>query len=253
MDIADRYYEILGVKPGVSPEIVRRAYQELLFQLDPSSYAGDSSLKGDAAKRREEIEDAYKKIIQSFADAEAAANKEEILPQGQHASDLRATSSADQTQTDRSWDTDTRNLSTLLLLFGIPVVFAAIIFLVAAHARGKTSDNYFEAVRSAVSAYEIGRSMDLSSEPIGKLGHRFLHAYFDCRHNSVCVTLKNDKYTIRKLSGPDENGTENIRSLFCPDKVLIGLMRKYNILFDVGVLDADYNRVKSTMGVEVCN
>lgn len=58
-------YKVLDVEPGASADRVRQAYVELAQTWDPDRYVNNPLLREQAAKKRGEIEEAYR-VIRAF-------------------------------------------------------------------------------------------------------------------------------------------------------------------------------------------
>lgn len=56
------HYKVLGVEPGVSADLVRKAYVELARTWDPNHHINNPVLRKEAEKRWKEIEEAYQAI-----------------------------------------------------------------------------------------------------------------------------------------------------------------------------------------------
>ncbi len=62
----DRYYKILGLEPGASPEEVRQAYRDLAKVWHPDRFSDkDSRLKEKAEAKTRELNEAYDEIVKS--------------------------------------------------------------------------------------------------------------------------------------------------------------------------------------------
>lgn len=64
-------YRLLGLRPGASPEEVKRAYRALVKRWHPDRYAGGSEReRAEAEEKFKDLQDAYRRILsKSFADA----------------------------------------------------------------------------------------------------------------------------------------------------------------------------------------
>lgn len=71
MDDIDRYYEILELKFGASPEEVKRAYRDLVRVWHPDRFSHDPRLQQKAQEKLKEINEAYEKL-QAFLSGQRA-------------------------------------------------------------------------------------------------------------------------------------------------------------------------------------
>ncbi len=62
MDEIDRYYEILELEPGASPEEVKRAYRDLAKVWHPDRFPNDPRLQLRAQEKLKEINEAYEQL-----------------------------------------------------------------------------------------------------------------------------------------------------------------------------------------------
>ena len=62
VDDLERYYEILGLKPGASPEEVKQAYRDLAKVWHPDRFSHDSRLQRKAQEKLKEINEAYERL-----------------------------------------------------------------------------------------------------------------------------------------------------------------------------------------------
>lgn len=62
MDDINRYFEILGLKPGASLDEVKEAYKDLVKVWHPDRFAHDPKLQQKAQEKLKEINEAYQKI-----------------------------------------------------------------------------------------------------------------------------------------------------------------------------------------------
>lgn len=58
----DRYYEILELESGASPEEVKRAYRDLVKVWHPDRFSNDPRLQQKAQEKLKEINDAYERL-----------------------------------------------------------------------------------------------------------------------------------------------------------------------------------------------
>lgn len=70
-------YKVLDLEPGVPADQVRKAYVQLAQVWDPQKYVANPILRDRAARRREEIDAAYKAISQFLPDLREAVDDEE--------------------------------------------------------------------------------------------------------------------------------------------------------------------------------
>ena len=61
-DSLERYYDTLGLRPGASPEEVRRAYLDLTKVWHPDRFAQEPRLKERAEAQLREINEAYEHL-----------------------------------------------------------------------------------------------------------------------------------------------------------------------------------------------
>jgi len=71
MDDINRYYEILELKSGASPEEVKRAYRDLVRVWHPDRFSHDPRLQQKAQDKLKEINEAYEKL-QAFLSGQRA-------------------------------------------------------------------------------------------------------------------------------------------------------------------------------------
>ncbi|MDA2929678.1 J domain-containing protein [Acidobacteria bacterium AH-259-O06] len=62
MDDLDRYYAILGLKPGSSPEEIREAYRNLVNVWHPDRFLANARLQEKATEKLREINTAYEEL-----------------------------------------------------------------------------------------------------------------------------------------------------------------------------------------------
>lgn len=62
MDDLDRYYEILGLKPGASQERIKEAFRDLVKVWHPDRFSHDPKLQKKAQERLKEINLAYQRL-----------------------------------------------------------------------------------------------------------------------------------------------------------------------------------------------
>lgn len=65
MGDTDRYYEILGLEPGASPEEVKQAYRDLAKVWHPDRFPNDPRLQQKAQEKLKEINEAYERLQSS--------------------------------------------------------------------------------------------------------------------------------------------------------------------------------------------
>ena len=59
----DRYWSILGMKPGASHEEIKQAYHDLVKVWHPDRFSHDEKLKQKAESKLKEINEAYEKLM----------------------------------------------------------------------------------------------------------------------------------------------------------------------------------------------
>lgn len=60
---SDRFYELLGVRPGVSRQELKAAYRDLTKVWHPDRFAHDPRLQEKAQEKLKEINDAYEQLV----------------------------------------------------------------------------------------------------------------------------------------------------------------------------------------------
>lgn len=68
MDDIDRYYEILGLKPGASQERIKEAFRDLVKVWHPDRFSHDPKLQKKAQERLKEINLAYQQLEEFLQD-----------------------------------------------------------------------------------------------------------------------------------------------------------------------------------------
>ena len=63
MTISDRFYEVLGVRPGASRQELKTAYRDLTKVWHPDRFAHDPRLQKKAEEKIKEINEAYDQLI----------------------------------------------------------------------------------------------------------------------------------------------------------------------------------------------
>jgi hypothetical protein len=59
----DKYYKILGIEPGASPEEIKKAYRKAAIKYHPDKYSNASEAERKAAEEKfKEINEAYNKL-----------------------------------------------------------------------------------------------------------------------------------------------------------------------------------------------
>lgn len=66
MDDIDRYYNILGLKPGASQEEVKQAYRDLVKVWHPDRFSHDPRLREKAQEKLKEINRSYEQLASFF-------------------------------------------------------------------------------------------------------------------------------------------------------------------------------------------
>ena len=64
MEDLEKYFEILGLKPGASQEEVKQAYRDLVKVWHLDRYANDPRLQEKVQEKLKEINEAYHKICE---------------------------------------------------------------------------------------------------------------------------------------------------------------------------------------------
>lgn len=98
MDDMKRYYEILELEPGASPEEVKRAYRDLAKVWHPDRFSHDPPLQQKAQEKLKEINRAYEKLSSYRPDPHFSSSQQEFWSRQ---SQSRSQSSS--YQSDRSW------------------------------------------------------------------------------------------------------------------------------------------------------
>ncbi|MDO8747360.1 MAG: DnaJ domain-containing protein [Thermodesulfovibrionales bacterium] len=68
MNDINRYFEILGLKPGASFEEAKEAYKDLVKVWHPDRFAHDPTLQQKAQEKLKEINEAYEKLKAYYAE-----------------------------------------------------------------------------------------------------------------------------------------------------------------------------------------
>jgi concanavalin A-like lectin/glucanase superfamily protein/DnaJ-like protein len=125
MDDLPKYYQLLGLEPGASPEEAKQAYRDMVKVWHPDRFAHDERLRAMAQDKLKEINGAYE-ILKS------RAFQESIGPEPTAASETESTAANPSPARNRTtlWTT----LGVLLL-----VLVAAAAFLFYGKGRGKTT------------------------------------------------------------------------------------------------------------------
>ena len=63
MTTSDRFYEVLGVRPGASRQELKAAYRDLTKVWHPDRFTHDPRLQQKAEEKLKEINDAYEQLI----------------------------------------------------------------------------------------------------------------------------------------------------------------------------------------------
>jgi len=58
----DRYYEILGLEPGCSPDEIKQAWRDLVQVWHPDRFPGNERLQGKAHEKIKELNEAYEAL-----------------------------------------------------------------------------------------------------------------------------------------------------------------------------------------------
>lgn len=74
MDELRSSYELLGLKPGASPEEVRHRFRELVLQCHPDRFAGNPSRQKQAAEEFRLVTEAHRRIVAGQGAASAGSH-----------------------------------------------------------------------------------------------------------------------------------------------------------------------------------
>ena len=114
MDDLSTYYQVLGLKPGASPEEVRQAYRDMVKVWHPDRFAHDERLRGMAQEKLKEINGAYESL-------KAQAFEASIAPEPAGATETENTAAASPARNRTA-------LWTTVGVFAFVLVAAAILF-----------------------------------------------------------------------------------------------------------------------------
>ena len=98
MDDMKRYYEILELEPGASPEEVKRAYRDLAKVWHPDRFSHDPPLQQKAQEKLKEINRAYERLSSYRPDPHFSSSQQESWSR-----QSQSWSQSSSYQSDRSW------------------------------------------------------------------------------------------------------------------------------------------------------
>ncbi|UCC39695.1 MAG: J domain-containing protein [Candidatus Aminicenantes bacterium] len=98
MDNMKRYYQILELEPGASPEEVKQAYRDLAKVWHPDRFSHDPSLQKKAQEKLKEINEAYEKLSSHRPDSHYRTSQQESWSQKS-----QSWSQSGSYQYDKSW------------------------------------------------------------------------------------------------------------------------------------------------------
>ena len=79
-DQNDRYYEVLGLKPGASRDEVKQAYRDLVKVWHPDRFPADDRLQEKAQAKIKEVNEAYSRLRAYYASRAVASGATEPRP-----------------------------------------------------------------------------------------------------------------------------------------------------------------------------
>jgi hypothetical protein len=123
MDDADRYYKVLGLEPGASPEEVKQAYRDLIKVWHPDRFAHDLRLQEKAQEKLKEINEAYDRLQSAGAGSRGTSG-----PTAQSQRSQRSASDSAQSRPSQATSPDSADQSVARRKFsrGAKVTVAAV-------------------------------------------------------------------------------------------------------------------------------
>ncbi len=88
----NRYYKILDLKPGASPEEIKEAFRDLAHVWHPDRFSGNPRRQSKAAEKLKAINEAYTKLRSQAPRAEPRSTTRPRSTQGQKQQSTRGTS-----------------------------------------------------------------------------------------------------------------------------------------------------------------